>query len=396
MAAATSASAQNFGATTGFPVGEKSRIHTNLDLAVAFDSNPRRFDDDNIPADGSQLQDWRGLIRPGLLIDVPGNSVKFNFGSHLTISQLFGVGPNIGDTKFGADVTTKLQLGSDASIVSFKLANNLVRTPDYLDTPGTVASDEFRLSEWYDEGTARLTLRPGGRALELDLGYQIHLRAFDDATAIAKSQQHGGLFEARWKFLPKTALIFHADVSRFIPFGDNSSGSSPGTPFRVTIGATGQVTPRITAELTAGYEDTLADQIDVTARGPIGNAILSYAFNEATSLTVGYRRRIHPVVVLQGYSSDMPNVMVKVGVAGRLLFTLYGSYEFRTFSDVNESSAQVAVGDARVEYWFFEWLVASVNYRLMYQSAEQTTPNPEYLLQNFSRHQVFFGTGLRY
>lgn len=393
-----SAFAQNYGATSGFPIGEKSRVHTNLDLSVGFDSNPRRYDNDNLPEDGTRLQDWRGLIRPGLSVDVPGNSVKFNLGSHLSISQLLGAGPNNPDTRFGADISAGLQLGSDDSIVSFRIDNMLVRTPDYIDSPGAVASDEFRAPEWNNNGTARLTLRPGGRALEFDLGYMFMYSNYDDESALSAYQRHGGLFEARWKFLPKTAFVFHADISRFMPF-DEPTGLSTvaGTPFRVTVGAVGQVTTRLTAELTAGYEDTLADVSEFAKRGPIGNAIVSYQFNESSSLSLGYRRRIRPVVLLNGYSSDMPFVQAKVGIAGRLVFNLYGHYEFRGYADQNESQVQVAVGDARVEYWFFEWLMGAVNYRLLVQTpSDGAVSSPSLLLQDFTRHQLFFIAGFRY
>lgn len=402
--AATTALAQTYGASTGFPIGEKSRVHTNLDLLVAYDSNVERFNNDPPPSDGSDLDDWRGLIRPGLLVDVPGNSVKFNLGSHLTISQLFGATQRASETRFGADIGLSLTLGSDASIVAFKIDNKLVRTPDYIDTAGANASDEFRLPEWNNKGTARITFRPGGRALELDLGYSLEVRAFDSAggpatQSLGKFQRHGGLLAARWKFLPKTALKFDADVSRFIPFGTGSDITQPGTPFRVQIGAVGQVTSRITAELTAGYEDTLSDTSNLTSRGPIGNAILTYAFNDVTSLTVGYRRRVLPVLVLQGYQSDQPFLNFKIGFAGRVTFNLFGQYEFRNYSDAASSSAQVAIGDARLEYWFFEWLVGSVNYRLTYQSSDAPGAVPianNFILQDFSRHQIFFGAGFRY
>ncbi len=405
IATAASASAQNYGATTGFPIGEKSRVHTNLDLSVAFDSNPRRFDSnpaltgpDGSLLDGTRRQDWRALIRPGLVVDVPGNSVKFNLGANLSISRLLGTGPNNPDTAFGTDISLGLQLGSDDSIVSFRIDNNLVRTPDYIDSPGAIASDEFRAPEWNDNGTARLTLRPGGRALEFDLGYMFMYSNYDDSSALSAYQRHGGLFEARWKFLPKTAFVFHADISRFSPFDEPAGFTTiAGTPFRVTVGAIGQVTTRLTAELTAGYEDILADDSNFSKRGPIGNAILTYAFNEATSLSVGYRRRIRPVVILNGYSSDMPFVQAKVGIAGRLVAKLYGHYEFRGYADNESSKVQVGVGDARLEYWFFEWLMGAVNYRLIVQNpTTELPPEAPLLLQDFARHQLFFLAGFRY
>src|SRR5688572_3794271 len=81
-----SAHAQSQG--VGFPIREKSRIHTNLDLGVGFDSNPDPFDS----ATDDDVSDWKALIRPGILINVPGSSLQFDLRSQLSINQYFGVG----------------------------------------------------------------------------------------------------------------------------------------------------------------------------------------------------------------------------------------------------------------------------------------------------------------
>lgn len=387
------ASAQNYGAGMGFPIGEKSRIHTNLDLGVAFDSNPSRFDNQGTAPDGGTLSDWRGLIRPGLLIDVPGSSVMLNLRGQVTILQYFGAG-TASETTFGGDLGARLQLGGDDSFLSFKLEDTLVRTPAFLSEPGTIASDERRFKEWNNRGTARITLRPGGRALEFDLGYLNEMSFYDN---LPKSQRHGGLFEARWKFLPKTALVFHTDVSSFQPTGELSNSTLAATPLRITVGLVGQITAKLSAEATAGYEDLFAEDPDRSIRTVIGNAVLTYSFSEISAISAGYRRRVFPVVVLNGYTSDAPFLQAKLGIGGRLIFSLFGQYEFRSYEA--GAGVQVATGDASVEYWFFEFLNASLAYRLMYQSPNDNIPagaTASFLLQDFNRHQVMFNIGLRY
>lgn len=387
------ASAQNYGAGMGFPIGEKSRIHTNLDLGVAFDSNPSRFDNQGSRPDPGTVSDWRGLIRPGLLIDVPGSSVMLNLRGQATILQYFGAG-TASETTFGGDVGARLQLGGEDSFLSFKLEDTLVRTPAFLSEPGTIASDERRFREWNNRGTARITLRPGGRALEFDLGYMNEMVIYDNLPA---SQRHGGLFEARWKFLPKTALVFHTDISTFQPVSDPLNTTLSALPLRVTLGLVGQVTAKLSAEATVGYEDLFSEDADNSIRTVIGNAVLTYSFSEISAISAGYRRRVFPVVVLNGYTSDAPFLQAKVGIGGRLIFSLFGQYEFRSY--VGDIGVQVATGDASVEYWFFEFLNASLGYRLMMQNPSQDVPATmagTAFLQDFNRHQVMFNIGLRY
>ena len=305
-----------------------------------------------------------------------------------------------------------LQLGSDQSAVSFKLENQLVRTPTFFDESGTIASDERRFKQWFNDGSARLTFRPGGRALEIDVGYRNQLTFYDsDASNLPRGQQHGGLFEARWRFLPKTVLMFHADISTFTTTNENDLATlrtSSGLPLHAYFGAIGQVTRRLEAELTVGYGDTLTDDSARNTRGPIGSALLKVNFSETMSVRGGYRRTIEPVVSLSSYSADVALLEFRTAVYGRLLFTVFGQYEFRQFADLpgvdgldDGSLAHVVIGDAKVEYWFFDWLRANLNYRTIYQLTKEEdrvanvgvgAPG----IQQFSRHQVFMNVGVRY
>src|SRR5688572_789368 len=113
---ATPVFAQEGGATTGFPIGEKSRIHTELTLGVAFDSNVARLDSD---ISGTTDPDGRMIIRPGISVDVPGSSVKLGFGTHATINWFFlaGDADQHNRANVGADATLDFALGSRKSVI---------------------------------------------------------------------------------------------------------------------------------------------------------------------------------------------------------------------------------------------------------------------------------------
>lgn len=414
-AAPTSALAQQYGTGTGFPIGEKSRIHTGLDLSMVYDSNSLRA----APGDSTRA-DWKGIIRPSLAVNVPGSSVQLDLQGRLSIMQYLGRGTlgtdQFSDTLFGGDVTTDLTLGSKDSLIAFTLKNQLVRTPAFMDDPGTVTSDERRFPMWHNRGQAFFTIRPGGRALEFDVGYSLTVDAYDSldrtgdggtTTALPTGFTHRGLFEARWKFFPKTAFVFHGDVGYFTSSNTEvTEGQSTfdGIPIRVWFGAIGQVTTKLNAEITAGYADTLSDGGgNFTTRGPIGSLILTYGFNDRTQLSLGYRRRISPVVVLNSFSSDAPFARFTLGLGGRLSFTLFGEYQFRKYARAGtrengeRADVQVATADARVDYWFFPWLTAGMGYRLQVQNPEDGVALPDNVFfLDFVRHQVFANVGLRY
>lgn len=401
------ATAQSHG--IGFPIGEKSRIHTNLDLGVGFDSNPDRFEAGTPPNDDTS--DWKALIRPGLLISVPGSSVNFDMRGQLTISQFFGASVAKAETEFGALLGAKLRLGQQDSVVGFQLDDTLVRTPAQIDDLGSFAASERRFKEWANRGQAILTLRPGGGALEFDLGYTNEL-SFYDGESLPDSWRHGALFESKLRFLPKTAVLFHADLSFFDADDEqlaDGTGTLKSSPLNLTIGLVGQITSRLTADLEVGYGDTFTSvdsYFGSLADSHTGTFIFraegTYEVFESSRITLGVRRQVKPVILLNSYVATTPFARFVIGLGARLAFGLYGSYEWRNYG-LDGIDAQLLIGDARVDYWFFEFLTASLSYRVIRQDSEiaasaATTANPALgeVLEDYIRHEAMMMVGLRY
>ncbi len=414
--AAPVAYAQPTSSKTGFPIGEKSRIHTRLSAGISFDSNPERVESDVTKSD------WRFIARPGVSIDVPGQSVQFRAEANATLSTFFEVNGQAADRsqlQVGTDVGMALRLGSRRSKVAFALDNTLVRTPTYRDTAAgfverpigdagavgpvaSITSDEVRFKEWRNRGKARITFRPGGGALSFDVGYTNDMSFFDNA-ALPDSHRHGALLEARLKFLPKTAAVFHADFS-FYQLFDNSAinATNRSTPFNVELGLVGQITRSFSAEVYAGYADSLtwnggffSDFADTNQRTPTGRVTLGYQFNENSRISASYMRHLAPIILLDNYIGDAIRLKFDMSVISRLVFGLSATYEFRGYGLENRD-AQVLVGGAQVTYWFFDFLNASVNYRILRQDADDGEEASALILGDYTRHQVFLNVGLQY
>lgn len=403
---AAPAFAQQGGATTGFPIGEKSRIHTELSVGAGYDSNPLRNDE----ALGQQPDpDGRVLVRPGVVVAVPGSSVRFGLGAHASIFQYFGLSNTNqrGNTQIGADANLDFALGSKSSVVGFSLSNTFVRTPSYFDQVGTIGADEVKLKQWANQGVARLTLRPGGGALEFDLGYTNTLNLYDE---LDKSMQHGAIFETRYKFLPKTAAVFHADFTVFEVLGEFENASiptRPSTPYNITLGLVGQLTSRISVDVAAGFGDSLtwdldqglfSELTDTNRRTFIANAGGRYEFSEGSFVGLGYSRRIIPIIQLDNYIADAAKANLQLGI-GRLVIGVLAAFEHRNYA-TDDRNANLFIGDARVAYWFFDFMSASVNYRVLLQAADENTGVPgtvaSIFLEDYTRHQAFLNINLRY
>lgn len=413
LAATVTTGAAHAETKLGFPIGEKSAIHTNLDLGVAYDSNFARL--------ATALSDWRALIRPGLAVDVPGSSLAFRLASQLTVNQFFGTGNadtvNPDKTRFGGDVTLNFRAGSKRSPVALSFDNVFARTPTFFETPGAVASDEFRTPEWYNRTDAKVTLRPGGGALELDVGYENNLALFYENNDRA-AYRHGAVVEARLRFLPKTFMVLHLDGSLFTPNDWTAANSElRSAPYHATVGLAGLITRRLGAVVSAGIGDAMTFEENyfsslsaANQRTVVGTAQLTYDFNEQSTMSLGYNRDVKAVLALHNYRADSIFVSSTIGIGPRLSLGLLGRLDFRRFGSQGYSAGgtalvvpgenvRVVTGDVRLEYWFFEFLNASLNYRVMNQDGDgavSTLSLQDYLTDNFTRHQGFFSLGLEY
>jgi len=411
----------------GVPLGEKSRLHANLNLSTMYDTNAFRSTDEEA------AERWRLLVRPGLLLDVPGTQFSFNARGDLTLTQFLDEAPAaIGDTQIGGNLGVNLRAGSSRSALAFTLANTLTKTPVFLSEPETVAADEVRFPEWRNNGQATVTVRPGGRALELDFGYRNTVSFFDthdldDDETVPNSHHHLGTFDVRWRFLPKTAAIFTSSfgvfVNEFDPSLDGRTpdeiarlvrGNNNATPLNLQVGLIGQLTPRISTELRVGYGNALVWQSQVQGNSIENNvfgevaedsqdtvtaaAFVSYGIGQQASITGGYERTVRPLIIFDSYIQDAFQLRGRVGI-DRFVGQVFGSYNLRNFG-LNDRFAQVLLGGVSLDYYIVKYVIVGAQYRITYQESdddEQDNIGPlNPFVGDFTRHQVVFTLGVEY
>lgn len=387
--------------TRGFPLGEKSRIHTSLDMGVGYDSNPGSV------AANATVDDWKAHFLPAVSLTVPGSNVSLDGRAQLSVEQYFGTNPGkAADTFFGGSLQLSFKAGSAESPVAFELTESLVRTPNFVGAAdgglGAVGAEEIGLTQWYNRGEAKVVLRPGGGALEFRLGYGNELRLFDQA---AEAQKHLALLEAKLRFLPKTAAVFNANFGFYSEIGDDGSNAFRGNPYNISVGLLGQITTAISAVAKIGFGDTLAYAAgqdffgtanDTNIRSVIANLRVQYTFGNGSNVAVGYDRTMrNAIAVGGGYASDAPYAKLEVLVGDRFTFGALGRLEFRTFGGTSDVTGTVVSTDLRADYWFFDFLRGGVAYQLLVTDGEGVfagnEPPPEAV-----RHQVLLTTGLYY
>lgn len=147
--------------------------------------------------------------------------------------------------------------------------------------------------------------QPGGGIFDWRFGYELGLTAFNQATFEEyDNAEHQLNTRGRWRFLPRTALLYDASLG-FVRYADNSLQHSS-DPVRARLGLNGLVSRSLGLLAMAGwgssfYEGANAQQFD----GPIGQAELRWFItpnptdDPATTLSLS--------TLALGYSRDFFN-----------------------------------------------------------------------------------------
>ena len=265
-------------------------------------------------------------------------------------------------------------------------------------------------------------MKPGGGALTFDVGYKnnstIYLRGDKFPDALDDTFEHAAFFEAKWKFLPKTALSLYTDFGFFSVANPEVEPSTlEGNPFHVTFGLVGQVTRKISAELRVGYGETLTwekgrefSRLDTrNQRALVGIASATWEINRKSSLSLAYQRDVMPTGALSSFTSDAVRLRGHMQIQ-RLTLGAYAEAQFREFGNQFQGaggapSATVLIGGARADYYFLDYLSGGINYRVSSQTsndADRLLPEGQGVsalaesLGEFDRHQLFVNIILRY
>jgi len=403
----TLCASQSAQAELGVKVGEKSRIHADVSTNIIYDSNIDRLDTNRNPnnLDGS---DARVVVRPGLELDVPGERLRLLLRTEASINHRFGLNSRPQQTLGGFRGLASARVGSDRSTAQLLFQDTVIRTPTLIGEPGTILADEQVFRAWTNTGKLGVALRPGGGALTFRISYINELQIFDDdaqvnGSSVPDTQTHGGEFDVRYAFLPKTAAFVTVGLAYFDILGDptNLGVTQTATPFEVVGGIAGQITRRLSTELAAGFGTSLVfrggafssvddavNQETVTAR-----ARLRYDFSETARMSASYSRVVQPSVLLASIIRNRAELRADALLGGRVGVFALGAYEARDFG-VSGASADVVIGDAGVTVYILPWLNVGGRYRVFFQQASE--PDPQPLLGDFTRHQAIGSFELRY
>jgi hypothetical protein len=160
-----------------------------------------------------------------------------------------------------------------------------------------------------------IVAQPGGGTLDWHFGYQLHDTIFESSLGQPYNNlTHEAFTRGRWKFRPRTALIYDATF-RFVSYGDEAAAQKVGltnsNPVRARIGLNGLVTERFAALAVVGWGASFYDTSQLTVLpqydSVIGQAELKWFLTASPGIAQASQLTLALSTIALGYTRDFTN-----------------------------------------------------------------------------------------
>lgn len=187
-----------------------------------------------------------------------------------------------------------------------------------------------------------VTWRPGGGMFDWRFGYDLRYTYFEaESFRSGNNFNHNVNTRGRFKFLPRTALIFDGSSS-FVQYTSSTPLRNNGNIIQARVGINGLVTNRFSLLALFGWAasffEPTAQPVLSNYNSPVGQAELTWYLlpqpklqpGDATvglsSIAVGYNRDVSISYLADYYRRDRGYVKTSYFVGGRFLIDLQGGY----------------------------------------------------------------------
>ena len=352
----------------GIAIGEDGRLHFFFESELRWDSLAGQGGIGQVGVPVEDPADFILHIRPGARFVEQGTTVQFTGTANIDYVDYTGwLAPTHDLSYLGANVQAALDVAKTGQ-VGLGVVENFSRS-DHTSNPSLGIGS---ITDSNDIG-ARLAFRPGGGAIEAGLAYNFGVEAYElhaqgafacnDPSCNGSdfgnfdSQTHRFAVDARWRFFPKTAIVFDSSFS-IRHYGDDADNVST-MPFVVEAGLAGLLTEKIRVVVKAGYSNTFAAVGDNFSQ-PIGQVEFGWDPSETASITLGGARAAQPVSGSYGWYDDFRGYLNgRLQLFGRLQLTLTGNLDFINFANSDRQDTQ-AQAEAQASVEIFRMLHTAV------------------------------------
>lgn len=384
-------------ATNGVQMGS-GRLHAWFDAETRFDSAAGFFPQTGTAGAPLTLQgELLWYLRPGVRLELPGESVTFAVGGNLEYVAYSGLFTP------GSSAANRLQAAADlgltvnkSGVVELQLTDTFRRSDRT-----TNAAVGFGVLSLTNVVGLKIPVRPGGGALEIIPGAEFGIEYLSplsteagtcadvscDPAAVSEfdSQRFGASLSARWNFLPRTTLILDN------AFGQNlyPNGSSPATSlFQSTLGIAGLITQKLSLNAKAGWAQNFGELGGATV---VGQAELSYPPTTQSMVSVGYARNLRPMSLYGTVINDRVYGNGRMLMSGKLSLAAEVAYNWLGFQGGSNRNDQLLSASLTPEYEVLPWFLIGGGYQLEVRDSSTGIDS-----LNLARHELMLRLTVRY
>lgn len=390
--------------------------HPSLGAEFGYDSNLFRESKAEVPVDVYRLR-----VTPSFTVGTLGGvrrnaatppNVVFAAGAHAAYNEFIAADSENSDISkrrnLGAGVDAKVNV-FPARKVGFDVLGNYRRTIQAAGSSEDLAGEGFNRNSL--RGGAGITWRPGGGLFEWRGGYTATYNFFESDAFIPLNNLHHEIgTRGRWRFLPRSALLFDTSYT-FVRYTDDNSPQTDGDILRSKLGFHGLVTYNLALLGMIGWASTFYEQGPATIGARQFDSIIANAearwfiqkrpdLDEATvvsglsSVALGYSRTVSNSYFGSFYQRDRGYLQFSAFVVGAVAAGLEFGVSRVGYPEVQRGMIdQPAVSQLRIdsqvfaEYRFTDTLAANATF--LYDHVSSGVVAGEDL--SFRRCQAYLG-----
>jgi hypothetical protein len=370
----------------GIKIGD-GRLHPYFDLEGRYDSA--------VFGVAPAVQgDIAVRFRPGLKFELLGSNNTVNFGGNAEYVLYTGAFSSLTRqaSRFQTDVSLDAAFNKTGAI-EFQIGDQLLRsdrTNNPLLTIGVISL--------YNSLRVAVPIHPGGGALEVTPKAAWAVEFFEPLvsscvpgmtcpTSPVTEMNYSNLnlgIGARWRFLPKTAVVFEGGVD-YRTYFQTVASTRPATLMKLQVGLAGLISSKISVLALAGY----GREFISGGQTFIAQAELGILLSDVTTFKLGYVRTMQPVPVYGLYGDDRGYLEGKtrfgrfslLGTAAIDYLTFYGTATPTTPARQDTIFTLNIRPAIDIFSWFSIALAYNLNLRL--SNLQTTLPGAQ-----FTRHEV--------
>lgn len=346
------------GAGEGFVLGELE-LHPSFAAELGYDSNYLRRGTGDLDENGDQLpiiETLRLRLTPSLRINTKAvrRSETARPLYRFKLNSVASAGYSIfipleetdefdGRSRIGGGVGAGFELFPE-HVVTWDVSAAYRHTVD----PSSVATGDFDFDRHTLAAGTGVTWRPGGGLFEWRLGYDFLGTYFSEGGYDAfNNHKHTVGTKGRWRFLPRTALLYDA-AYRYIDYTNDEAsqnGRTDGETIRSRLGVGGLITTQIAFRVMGGWAASFykarAGVDPQNYDGPVGNAEIKWFISpkqaettlHLSSVALGYEHDYAHSYLGPFYTSDRGYLNFRYFLGGAVVTSLEGYLAYITYPD---------------------------------------------------------------